>query len=39
MLVKAGVPEDRMIMVKPVSMAAGAADDKQSRRVDVYPAQ
>jgi K(+)-stimulated pyrophosphate-energized sodium pump len=39
LLVKAGVPEDRMIMVKPVSMAAGAADDKQARRVDVYPAQ
>ncbi len=39
MLVKAGVPEDRMIMVKPVSMAAGGADDKQARRVDVYPAQ
>ncbi len=38
-LVKAGVPEDRMIMVKPVSMAAGGADDKQARRVDVYPAQ
>jgi K(+)-stimulated pyrophosphate-energized sodium pump len=38
-LVEAGVPEDRMILVKPQEMAAGGADDKMARRVDVYPAQ
>jgi hypothetical protein len=34
-----GVPADRIIMVKPQQMAAGGADDKMARRVDVYPAQ
>jgi len=38
-LIEAGVPEDRMILVKPQEMAAGGADDKMARRVDVYPAQ
>jgi K(+)-stimulated pyrophosphate-energized sodium pump len=39
MLVKAGVPEDRIIMVKPQQMSAGSPDDKAARRVDIYPAQ
>jgi K(+)-stimulated pyrophosphate-energized sodium pump len=39
MLVAAGVPEDRLIMVKPQQMSAGSPDDKAARRVDIYPAQ
>jgi K(+)-stimulated pyrophosphate-energized sodium pump len=38
-LISAGVPEDRIVMVKPQSTAGGGPEDKQSRRVDVYPAQ
>jgi outer membrane protein OmpA-like peptidoglycan-associated protein len=39
LLISAGVPEDRMVMVKPQSTDGGGPEDKQSRRVDVYPAQ
>ena len=39
MLVAAGVPADRLILVKPAQAAAGTPDDKESRRVDIYPAQ
>jgi DNA mismatch repair protein MutS len=39
LLLAAGVPADRIIMVKPQQMAAGGADDKMARRVDIYPAQ
>lgn len=39
LLLSAGVPEDRIVMVKPQSAAGGGPEDKQSRRVDVYPAQ
>jgi K(+)-stimulated pyrophosphate-energized sodium pump len=39
LLVSAGVPEDRIVMVKPQSTSGGGPEDKQSRRVDVYPAQ
>ena len=39
LLLASGVPADRIIMVKPQQMAAGGADDKMARRVDVYPAQ
>jgi K(+)-stimulated pyrophosphate-energized sodium pump len=38
-LISAGVPEDRIVMVKPQSTSGGGPEDKQSRRVDVYPAQ
>lgn len=37
-LVAAGVPEDRIILVKPQE-TTGGADDRQARRVDIYPAQ
>jgi outer membrane protein OmpA-like peptidoglycan-associated protein len=39
LLISAGVPEDRIVMVKPQSASGGGPEDKQSRRVDVYPAQ
>jgi outer membrane protein OmpA-like peptidoglycan-associated protein len=39
LLLSAGVPEDRIVMVKPQSTSGGGPEDKQSRRVDVYPAQ
>jgi K(+)-stimulated pyrophosphate-energized sodium pump len=39
LLLAAGVPEDRIVMVKPQSTSGGGPEDKQSRRVDVYPAQ
>jgi outer membrane protein OmpA-like peptidoglycan-associated protein len=39
MLVSAGVPEDRIILVRPQSTSGGGPEDKQSRRVDIYPAQ
>jgi K(+)-stimulated pyrophosphate-energized sodium pump len=39
LLLATGVPADRIIMVKPQQMAAGGADDKMGRRVDIYPAQ
>jgi outer membrane protein OmpA-like peptidoglycan-associated protein len=39
LLISAGMPEDRAIMVKPQQMSAGSPDDKQARRVDIYPAQ
>ena len=38
MLVSAGVPEDRLILVKPQE-TTGGADDREARRVEVYPAQ
>jgi outer membrane protein OmpA-like peptidoglycan-associated protein len=38
-LISAGVPEDRLVMVKPQSTNGGGPEDKQSRRVDIYPAQ
>jgi outer membrane protein OmpA-like peptidoglycan-associated protein len=38
-LISAGVSEDRIVMVKPQSTSGGGAEDKQSRRVDIYPAQ
>jgi outer membrane protein OmpA-like peptidoglycan-associated protein len=38
-LLSAGMPEDRIIMVKPQSMDAGGPEDKTARRVDIYPAQ
>jgi outer membrane protein OmpA-like peptidoglycan-associated protein len=38
-LISAGVPEDRIVMVRPQSTSGGGPEDKQSRRVDVYPAQ
>ncbi len=39
-LVSAGVAEDRIVMIKPRSSSGGGgADDKQARRVDIYPAQ
>jgi outer membrane protein OmpA-like peptidoglycan-associated protein len=38
-LISAGVPEDRLVMVKPQSTSGGGPEDKQSRRVDIYPAQ
>jgi outer membrane protein OmpA-like peptidoglycan-associated protein len=38
-LLSAGMPEDRIIMVKPQSMDAGGPADKTARRVDIYPAQ
>jgi outer membrane protein OmpA-like peptidoglycan-associated protein len=39
LLLSAGVSEDRIVMVKPQSTSGGGPEDKQSRRVDVYPAQ
>jgi K(+)-stimulated pyrophosphate-energized sodium pump len=39
LLLSAGVPEDRIVLVKPQSTDGGGPEDKQSRRVDVYPAQ
>lgn len=39
LLISAGVPQDRIIMVKPQSTDGGGPEDKQSRRVDIYPAQ
>jgi K(+)-stimulated pyrophosphate-energized sodium pump len=39
LLISAGVAEDRLILVKPQSTTAGGPEDKQSRRVDIYPAQ
>lgn len=38
LLLASGVPQDRIIMVKPQE-STGGSDDKQARRVDVYPAQ
>jgi len=37
-LVAAGVPAERIVMVKPQE-TTGGADDREARRVDVYPAQ
>jgi K(+)-stimulated pyrophosphate-energized sodium pump len=34
----AGVPEDRIMMDKPVD-TTGSADDKEARRVDVFVKQ
>jgi outer membrane protein OmpA-like peptidoglycan-associated protein len=38
-LLSAGMPEDRIIMVKPQSTEGGGPEDKTARRVDIYPAQ
>jgi outer membrane protein OmpA-like peptidoglycan-associated protein len=38
-LISAGVAEDRLILVKPQSTSGGGPEDKQARRVDIYPAQ
>jgi cytochrome c oxidase subunit 2 len=38
MLIAAGMPEDRIILVKPQE-TTGGEDDRQARRVDIYPAQ
>lgn len=38
MLIVAGVPEDRIILVKPQE-STGGPDDRHARRVDIYPAQ
>ncbi len=38
-LLSAGMPEDRIIMVKPQSTDGGGPEDKTARRVDIYPAQ
>jgi len=38
MLIAAGVPEDRLILVKPQE-TTGGPDDRHARRVDIYPAQ
>jgi K(+)-stimulated pyrophosphate-energized sodium pump len=38
-LISAGVPEDRIMMQKPVEMTGDKADDKQARRVEVSAAQ
>lgn len=38
LLLASGVPQDRIIMVKPQE-TTGGGDDRQARRVDVYPAQ
>ncbi len=38
MLIAAGMPEDRIILVKPQE-TTGGDDDRQARRVDIYPAQ
>lgn len=37
-LVAAGVPAERIVLVKPQE-TTGGADDREARRVDVYPAQ
>lgn len=37
-LVAAGVPAERIVMVKPQE-TTGGSDDREARRVDVYPAQ
>ena len=37
-LLAAGVPAERIVMVKPRE-TTGGADDREARRVDVYPAQ
>ncbi len=39
LLVAGGVPADRIVMVKPQATSGGGPEDKESRRVDVYPAQ
>lgn len=38
LLVSAGVPADRIVMVKPRE-TVGGSDDRAARRVDVYPAR
>ena len=38
MLIAAGMPEDRIILVRPQE-TTGGDDDRQARRVDIYPAQ
>ncbi len=38
LLVAAGVPADRIVMVKPRE-SVGGSDDRAARRVDVYPAR
>lgn len=37
-LLAAGVPAERIVMVKPQE-TTGGSDDREARRVDVYPAQ
>lgn len=36
-LVAAGVPADRIVLVKPQEAAAGTGDDRSARRVEIYP--
>ncbi len=38
-LISAGLPEDRIIMQKPVDITVDKTDDRQSRRVDVFVVQ
>lgn len=38
-LISAGMPEDRIILQKPTDVTVDKADDKESRRVDVYVVQ
>jgi outer membrane protein OmpA-like peptidoglycan-associated protein len=38
-LISAGMPEDRIMMQRPKEITADKADDRESRRVDVYVAQ
>jgi len=38
-LIAAGVPGEQIVLVKPQQAAAGGADDRAARRVEVYPAQ
>lgn len=38
-LVSAGIPEDRIVMLKPTELVGNSADDKEARRVEISVVQ